>query len=63
MHNPLELAHHVHDLLRILWNYADLMHDDCREAYKFSIQIADRELHEIIEDYERRGMEYDGPSS
>ena len=59
--NPLKLANEAHELLREAHSIVGLPgHRDCIVA--LLVQI-DHRIHEIIADYERRGMEYDGPSS
>ena len=58
--NPLKLAHEAHDLVSILITSADAL---CVQHRKDALLRIDLHLHEIIADYERRGMEYDGPSS
>ena len=57
--NPLKLANECHEMLRELYSSIGL--DRPRELALIA-QI-DLRIHEIIEDYQRRGMEYDGPSS
>ena len=60
--NPLKLAHEVHDLARSINLLACADANHWYVIRELTIQI-DLRLHEIIGDYERRGMEYDGPSS
>ena len=57
--NPLKLANEAHEMLRELYSSIGLAHP--RELALIA-QI-DLRIHEIIDDYQRRGMEYDGPSS
>jgi hypothetical protein len=59
--NPLKLANEAHEMLREL--HSHLGHSErCDYRTALLVQI-DHRIHEIIADYERRGMEYDGPSS
>ena len=59
--NPLKLANEAHEQLRELYSIIGLPgHRECQMAL---IAQIDLRIHEIIEDYQRRGMEYDGPSS
>ena len=58
--NVLKLAHEAHDLVSTLITSADAL---CVQHRKEALLRVDNIIHEIISDYERRGMEYDGPSS
>ena len=60
--NPLELANEIHDLIRSINLLATPEGFSAKTIRQLTIQI-DNRIHEIIADYERRGMEYDGPSS
>ena len=60
--NPLALSHEVHDLIRSINLLANPDANHWSTIRELTIQI-DLRMHEIIADYERRGMEYDGPSS
>ena len=60
--NPLELAHEIHDLIRSINLLAHPEAFSAKVIKGLTIEI-DNRIHEIIADYERRGMEYDGPSS
>ena len=58
--NPLALAHDAHEIISTLITGQDAICMIHRTEYLIKV---DNILHEIISDYERRGMEYDGPSS
>ena len=58
--NVLKQAHEAHDLISILITSADSL---CVQHRREALLRVDSIIHEIISDYERRGMEYDGPSS
>ena len=57
--NPLKLAHEIHDLARCINLLAHREAFRAREIKRMTIEI-DNRIHEIIDDYARRGMEYDG---
>ena len=57
--NPLKLAHDIHELTRSINLLATADANHWFAIREITIQI-DHRIHEIITDYERRGMEYDG---
>jgi len=58
--NPLQLANEAHEIVSVLITGQDAI---CAVHRKDFLIKVDNMLHEIIADYQRRGMEYDGPSS
>ena len=58
--NPLKSANELHDLITTLHLGRNLVLPEARGPYDEMLLRADRLVHEIIEDYQRRGMEYDG---
>ena len=58
--NPLKNANDIHTILRDLYMGRNLVVPEAQTPYTELVLRADALIHEIIEDYERRGMVYDG---